>query len=183
MSALAQSFFGASCFGASSADPADIIINSAAETTAILIMIAAARSTAPGAFMTSQCARCFGADCDLAHAMASPFINLHLAIEPSPQRACGGEGPAPHGLKMPDLKAYDKGWGTTRPCSGVWYYLLAWSRSALSSAAAPNAVRSGTTGCNRRNPANRTISRLASRELGVAVSAVVYCRENAGSIP
>jgi hypothetical protein len=36
---MAHSFFGASCFGASSANPTDIIIKSVAETTAILIMI------------------------------------------------------------------------------------------------------------------------------------------------
>jgi hypothetical protein len=38
VSPLAQSFLGASCFGASSVNPADVIINSVAKTTAILIM-------------------------------------------------------------------------------------------------------------------------------------------------
>jgi hypothetical protein len=38
MSVLAQSAFGASCFSASSANPADIIINSVANTIAVLVM-------------------------------------------------------------------------------------------------------------------------------------------------
>jgi hypothetical protein len=36
--ALAQSGFGASCFGASSANPVDIIVNSVATTIAVLVM-------------------------------------------------------------------------------------------------------------------------------------------------
>src|SRR5260370_42022697 len=40
--------------------------------------------------------------------------------------------------------------------------------------AAPNAVRSGTTGCNRRNPVNRITFEPRPAALGGAVWAVIY---------
>src|SRR5438105_3511007 len=61
--------------------------------------------------------------------------------------------------------------------------LSAWSPWALRSAAAPNAVRSGTTGSGRRIPASRTTFREApflEGALGLLVWAVVYYSENAG---
>src|ERR1700722_161992 len=44
MAALAQSGFGASCFGASSANPVDIIVNSVATTIAVLVMTTSFRA-------------------------------------------------------------------------------------------------------------------------------------------
>jgi len=40
-----------------------------------------------------------------------------------------------------------------RPCLGDWLWIRAWSRPVLPLMAAPNAVRSGTFGCDRRDPA------------------------------
>ena len=53
----------------------------------------------------------------------------------------------------------------------------------MRSMAAPNAVRSGTIGCSRRNPASRTIFSLqgdapgVTDSLGGAASAMIYCRK------
>jgi len=57
---------------------------------------------------------------------------------------------------MPDFAAYDAGREQGGRCCGDLPWCFAWRRSALSWTGAPNAARSGMTGCNRQNPANRT---------------------------
>jgi hypothetical protein len=65
--ALMQSDFGASCFGASSANPADIIVNSVANTITVLVMTTSFR---PGTDLIDglTVVYLFRANCDLAHA-------------------------------------------------------------------------------------------------------------------
>ena len=71
--------------------------------------------------------------------------------------SAANEQPGRRGLKMPDFRPYDAE-------RGEWVIMfrrlaLIFSVVAMGSPsmAAPNAVRSGTTGCNRRNPASRTV--------------------------